>query len=295
MGCCAQLTRQHLFEVFPDLAIIPETFDPRYRAFCWNFNGNHTCLPNLHVIGVSKCGTTDIARRLSLHKSFARIRNKGVHFYDELHTMLWYLKNFNEETVTEKTILLDASSNTFSHSKIGVRHRNNLNFTIADVFKLLFPKMKTVVMLRDPAERLYSSYFYYYHFKAYNNTPQGFHQYVLQELDKLKSCESNDYLCIWNRSQQFAKGIYQFQIDEWKAKSDLLVLKSEDCVQDVSDCLQQILRHIGVSEEEDTDFLKRAIAVKQSNTRKYNKGRSGNGEEMLPATRLLLNQFFNSF
>jgi hypothetical protein len=138
------------------------------------------------------------------------------------------LKNFNEESVLKKTILLDASSNTFSHSKIGVRHRTNLNFTIADVFKLLFPKMKTVVMLRDPAERLYSSYFYYYHFKAYNATPSGFHQFSVDELEKLKSCVSNDYRCFWNGSQQFAKSIYQFQIDEERRAEEEIARKKEE-------------------------------------------------------------------
>ena len=40
------------------------------------------CLPFFHIIGVSKCGTTDMFRRLSLHPHVAPSHNKGPHFWD---------------------------------------------------------------------------------------------------------------------------------------------------------------------------------------------------------------------
>jgi hypothetical protein len=39
------------------------------------------CLPYFHIIGVSKCGTTDLFRRLLFHPHVAPTHNKGPHFW----------------------------------------------------------------------------------------------------------------------------------------------------------------------------------------------------------------------
>ena len=41
------------------------------------------CLPYAHLLGVSKCGTTDLYARLAMHPLVMRTANKGPHFWDE--------------------------------------------------------------------------------------------------------------------------------------------------------------------------------------------------------------------
>lgn len=113
-------------EVF---AFLPEQFDPQYKNPCWRDAGGLHCLPYFHILGVSKCGTTDLYRRLSVHNNIVRSLNKGPHFWDEKHSFKWYLDIYQRgaqeiETAKPKTgILGDASSNTLTYSGVGIQGR----------------------------------------------------------------------------------------------------------------------------------------------------------------------------
>jgi hypothetical protein len=77
------------------LPLLPRVFRSHTRAARRKRRRNATslyCIPYFHIIGVSKCGTTDMFRRLSLHPQVAPTHNKGPHFWDERHTVDWYLK-----------------------------------------------------------------------------------------------------------------------------------------------------------------------------------------------------------
>jgi hypothetical protein len=39
------------------------------------------CIPYFHIIGVSKCGTTDMYHRLSKHPQMLESLNKGPHWW----------------------------------------------------------------------------------------------------------------------------------------------------------------------------------------------------------------------
>ena len=41
------------------------------------------CIPYYHILGVSKCGTTDIYNRLIKHPHIYESLNKGPHWWDE--------------------------------------------------------------------------------------------------------------------------------------------------------------------------------------------------------------------
>lgn len=57
---------------------------PRYRNPCWQgAEGKLRCLPYFQILGVSKCGTTDLYHRLSKHPDLFESANKGPHFWDE--------------------------------------------------------------------------------------------------------------------------------------------------------------------------------------------------------------------
>lgn len=47
------------------------------------------CIPYAHILGVSKCGTTDLHARLAAHPHVLPSLNKGPHFWDEPHTWGW--------------------------------------------------------------------------------------------------------------------------------------------------------------------------------------------------------------
>ena len=92
---------------------------------CWpcNHSAGVCCLPAAHILGVSKCGTTDLYNRLTAHPGVLKSRNKGPHFWDEGHYWDWYIRLFDvkDKAVAKRGIFIDASSNTLTFSGIGVR------------------------------------------------------------------------------------------------------------------------------------------------------------------------------
>lgn len=107
---------------------------------------NHVCsLHGSHVTaGVSKCGTTDLYKKLLEHPSIVDSTNKGPHFWDESHTFDWYLDVYEpvaKATVSNPQIVAgDASTNTFTYSGVGIRYASMhvLAINAADVDALLF-------------------------------------------------------------------------------------------------------------------------------------------------------------
>lgn len=62
---------------------LPPAYDRQFKNPCWRANGALRCLPYYHILGVSKCGTTDLYHRLSKHPQMHESANKGPHWWDE--------------------------------------------------------------------------------------------------------------------------------------------------------------------------------------------------------------------
>ncbi|KAK3274256.1 hypothetical protein CYMTET_17554 [Cymbomonas tetramitiformis] len=64
---------------------LPAVLEAESKSPCWQAGppGGLRCLPYFHILGVSKCGTTDLYSRLSMHPDVIRSKNKGPPFWDE--------------------------------------------------------------------------------------------------------------------------------------------------------------------------------------------------------------------
>ena len=75
--------------------------------------------------GVSKCGTTDLYKKLLVLPHVQESRNKGPHFWDEAHAFSWYLDLYADVAAATQTdplvVSADASSNTFTYAGVGIR------------------------------------------------------------------------------------------------------------------------------------------------------------------------------
>lgn len=61
-------------ETSPDIwTVLPKEFDAKYRNPCWTdpATNRFRCAPFFQIIGVSKCGTTDLFARLKKHPELA--------------------------------------------------------------------------------------------------------------------------------------------------------------------------------------------------------------------------------
>jgi hypothetical protein len=68
----------HLAGLSPDVfELLPERYNAEHKNSCWGGLGpDLSCLPYFNIIGVSKCGTTDLYHRLTLHKQILAATNK---------------------------------------------------------------------------------------------------------------------------------------------------------------------------------------------------------------------------
>jgi hypothetical protein len=56
-------------------------FNTNFKNPCWFERENLRCLPYVYIIGVKKCGTSDLFYRLSLHPEFVRPGFKEAQFF----------------------------------------------------------------------------------------------------------------------------------------------------------------------------------------------------------------------
>eukprot|EP00887_Chlorella_sp_A99_P007481 scaffold2.g7481.t1 len=214
----------------PDIFSELGPFEAAYRNPCFRnrTTGALRCLPYASIIGVSKAGTTDLYRKLSTLPGFMESRNKGPHFWDEPHSFDWYLSLYDDVAAAVQKdpglVTLDASSNTFTYSSVGVRGKPSPKVLLPQVLRAVQPEMRLVVMLRDPVERMHSAFWYYgclYNiYKGYGMSAEGFHRFAQDQVKLLWRCleSSNLRQCAvhnYGPAQQLVKGIYAAFMPDW--------------------------------------------------------------------------------
>jgi N-acetylgalactosamine 4-sulfate 6-O-sulfotransferase len=255
---------------------------------------------------VSKCGTTDLYRRLALHPHVTGSHNKGPHFWDEGHTFDWYLRLYDISAVAIQrdpghVVVGDASSNTLTFSGIGVRSSRQLagGVTLPQVLAALQPGLRMVAILRNPTERLLSAFLYYRHYAVIHGaSADGFHAFATAQLEAFRQscdagatpleCRQRGYA----RAEQLTKGLYALFLPDYFAafpREQLLVLRSEEYGNATEASLRKVLAHLRLQHPE-PDVWASMLTAKRSNTR-----RGGDAFEMHAKTRAMLQEFYRPY
>eukprot|EP00116_Pleurobrachia_bachei_P007376 sb/3467638/ len=208
--------RSILADESPDvLDLLPPTFLPSHASFCWyNSVRKFRCLPSVFVIGMNKCGTTDICDKLtathpllefpSFHKEHEywarkRLGRSEIHTqegYGSRELFRSYLDQVGGKRVEgRKDVRLLDGSQAISYDILDweTRHGSEVYYTNANILHSILPSAKIIMILRDPVDRLYSGY---YHFNSYRysgnktwfGTPEIFHNEVVKEIGRWDRC-----------------------------------------------------------------------------------------------------------
>jgi N-acetylgalactosamine 4-sulfate 6-O-sulfotransferase len=300
-GCVAVACERMLCACDP--LTLPTHFRRRNSSGLW-------CIPAFHIIGVSKCGTTDLYRRLALHPHVAKSHNKGPHFWDEGHSFDWYLRLYDVSSAAiaaapGQVVVGDASSNTLTYSGVGVRNRRSGpergGVTLPQVLAALQPTLRMVALLRNPTERLLSAFHYYRHYAVIHGaTPAGFHAFAQAQLEAFASacpdgasrleCRQRGY----SRAEQLTKGLYAlFLPDFWASfpRNQLLVLSTELYGNATEASLARVLSHLELEKPPQEEWAA-MLAARRSNTRAAGDAAA---RQMLPETRALLDDFYRPY
>ena len=157
----------HRVKGLKELGIVLETMSkPLYNSRCRQHNETYyQCLPNVFLIGASKCGTTTLVDYLKEYPNIGFVKRRivpdkhtEVHRFDR-NTYGWALKEID---------LADewASSPLFTDPTIPIIHYTPHYLyapTVPYEMKEFYPdpdKLKFIVMLRNPIDRAISSYWF---------------------------------------------------------------------------------------------------------------------------------------
>ncbi|EFJ42645.1 hypothetical protein VOLCADRAFT_107148 [Volvox carteri f. nagariensis] len=112
---------------------LPSSYDTKYRNPCWTQDGTFKCLPYFQILGVSKCGTTDLYNRLTEHPDMIDCSWKRSHIGEanQLHAVRIPIKFLAADTVIPLLFLPPPYSGPRVHL---MRHRRPFNQELSRAF-----------------------------------------------------------------------------------------------------------------------------------------------------------------
>ncbi|KAF8065839.1 Herc2 [Scenedesmus sp. PABB004] len=200
----------------PDVfAGLPAAFDARHVNPCWRDGPSLACLPFFMIVGVSKCGTSDLYARLTMHRRILPAANKP-----------W---------------------SAFAGAA-------GANATMPALLREAAPWLRLILLLRDPVERYESAFYYYRWWEADKPAPTAddLHARATEDVAAWRRCAAAEGVaaCVRGyRPQQLVKGMYAEFLQDWLRhwpRSQLLVLRFEDYVAALPEHLDAALRFLGV-------------------------------------------------
>lgn len=183
-------------------------------------------LPEFLLVGAQKSGTTALFQLINQHPKVVK-KNGEVHFFDiNFHRGLnWYKRLFPKRPQKDH-IVGDHSPYYLFHPMVPERV-----FSVA-------PKMKIIMILRNPVDRCYS---HYWHNIAKKLEHLSFEEALNAEPKRLQGRKQRLIQFPFYKSHQYqhfsylARGIYVDQIQSWLSyfpRKQILILKSQDLRKD---------------------------------------------------------------
>lgn len=186
----ADVVQQHnpLVQLYPELhERIPKTFNSHFKSPCWFHDGKLKCLPYFYLIGMPKCGTTDLWDKLVQHPQVQSVP-KEPHWWSKrrngwtktpVHSVQvhrirhmtrgkddssvdWYLNWFEVFAIPTvkskpKTIFGDGSVTTaftsLGHWKSDFPGFKEPPYSLPDLMHSVQPSAKIIAIVRDPVSR----------------------------------------------------------------------------------------------------------------------------------------------
>ncbi|PNW71586.1 hypothetical protein CHLRE_16g660390v5 [Chlamydomonas reinhardtii] len=304
----------------PDVwEVLPRNYDRRYKNPCWvTKDSKFRCAPYFHILGVSKCGTTDLYHRLSQHPQLFESRNKGPHWWDECPyppkgactappngDFDGYVELFADAAAKIRSkdpdgITGEASSNTFT-AAAGVYLRGpswdrNTTVTMPELMREAAPFLRNIIIFRNPVDRYYSA-FYYYRWWVKDTpppTPDDFHKQATEEVATWRACVEahGQKHCVRHyHPQQLVKGMYSEFIMDWLnhwPRDQLLFLRNEDYSAATREHMQTVIDFLAMRQPADKEWdVIMAMKTRNKNSDKY--------KPMLPETRAMLEAFYRPY
>ena len=252
-------------------------------------------LPDFLVIGAKRCGTTSLYQHLSEHPCISRSPHDNIGFFNENYHLgiNWYKSLFPTKFTRDKIIKKHGKFLTYDVTPQYLREP----YVAKRMFQT-FPKMKLVVLLRNPIDKSYSHHIMGKNSNTLNNNPEwegidnkqvSFEDIVNRDIELIskyekKNGELNDnYFRNVITKTNLARGFYAQFLRKWfdvYDRKQFLILSSSELANSTQKTLNKIFNFLEIPEYDIPDTTK-------INTQKY--------EPMKKQTREILIQFFKKY
>ncbi|NJO71288.1 MAG: tetratricopeptide repeat protein [Oscillatoriales cyanobacterium RM1_1_9] len=207
--------------------------------------------PDFIILGTQKGGTTSLYYYLAQHPQIMPSLIKEIEFWGSKFNrgLPWYLSHFPPTPQGQKILTGEATPSYFDTSVVPNRLLN------------CFPKIKLIVLLRNPVERAIS---HYYQWVDLNWELQPLDLAVdtaIEQLQNLNSPIGSQVLSqVWNQPDNYvARGMYVEFLKKWFSifpGEQILILKSEDFYQNPAVTLQQVYKFLELPPVQLTHYKK---------------------------------------
>ncbi|WP_428327287.1 sulfotransferase domain-containing protein [Nitrosopumilus sp.] len=237
-------------------------------------------LPNFIIIGAVRSGTTSLYYDICEHSCVLPADYDEIGFFDSNYELgiNWYKSMFPTKIESKKIELKTGICITGEDTPF--------YFWDTDASKRIkneIPKIKLIILLRNPIDRAYSNYNLG---KRSGNESLSFEDAIKKEIELLK--KNNDFesdkIEKFRRNRSYiAKGLYHNQIRKWLAlfsKDQILILNTEDLEENPHQALKKVFGFLGLPNEEIKNIQHRKVA---------------NYEKMNVETRQFLSNLFKPY
>lgn len=234
--------------------------------------------PDFIIIGVARGGTTSLYEYLTKHPNIAGASKKEIHFFDNYYKkgISWYrgqfpytMQKYYAERVQKRDFITGEASPYY------IFHPH-----AAERLAAYLPKVKLLVLLRNPIERAFSHYTWEF---SWGNETLSFEDAIAAEEERIK-VPAGDIASHYHFNHQhfsyISRGLYADQLEKWFSifpREQFLILKSEDMYENAAAIFKQTIEFLNVPYS-----VPKAL---KEEYKQYNKPKIAAPKKMDPAAR----------
>jgi hypothetical protein len=252
----------------------------RRLFFWWLFHratSTMRALPDFVIIGTMKGGTTSMFQYLAQHPQVNPPFRKEIKFFDIHYTkgLGWYRAHFPMKIKMKDGMVTGEATPYYLFHPLA-----------ANRMATLIPDAKLIIMLRNPVDRTYS---HYSHIKRVGREPLSFEDALAAEPDRLageveKIIGDPNYSTFMHGHYSYlARSRYVEQLPHWLegfSREQMLILPSEEQTLTPAVTFQKAINFLG---------------LKTWTPDQFNIFKQGSYEQMTPATRKKLVEYFRPY
>ena len=242
-----------------------QTFKPEYVDRYWELGKLQE--PDFLVVGFGKCGTTAFYNYLCQHPQTLPAINKETGY---LHWLAKKNNYFDKKdwslSTPEKDFYLAhfAPRPEGSHFVTGEASTTNYVSGVEKIISTWFPKIKLIVLLREPVKRTISHYEEVLKMGIKQN--RSLEEVINSELEELEAT-SNPTKKIFeklrrNWKEHIAMSLYVYPLERWMnlfPREQFLILTNEDLAQYPKETMKQAFDFLGLPECNSIDYQPRNV------------------------------------